>query len=249
MQHDAGSAIITFMRPYAKLSEIYDHGWADFSRRYVALLEEIFAERSLYPHDILDLACGTGTLAVELARRGYRVHGLDISPQMIEKARKKASDLGGVTFAKGNIARFQMRDRFDVVTCTFDAVNYLTQSEDAGNMFRCAARCLRKGGLLVFDSNTRHLYLSYQAETNKQEIDGTSFTQSCRFNRRQNIATTTFEFPDGTIEVHRQRPYDYKDFGPLLSAAGLQVLQLFSWFDRSPAGSDTEKLFCLARKM
>ncbi len=116
------------------------------------------------------------------------------------------------------------------------------------SVLRRAYGCMRPSGLLVFDSNTTQLYLNYQQETNKNELDGISFTQSCRFNPAKNIAETTFEFSDGTIEIHRQRPYEYKDLGPMLSRTGFQVIHLFSWFNRSPYTSKTEKLFCVAQK-
>lgn len=228
---------------------MYDQGWADFSLCYANLLENIFTQRNIVPQHILDLACGTGILAIELVRRGYRVHGIDSSPEMITRAKSKVSGSELATFELGDMTRFRTNRMYDIVVCAFDSINYLINRTDVNSMFECAVDCLNTSGLLIFDSNTRHLYQTYQGESNKRELGGVSFIQSCRFNRKQNIAVTSFEFADGTREIHRQRPYDYKDLGPLLAASGLQVIELFSWFNRSPADADTEKLFFLAQKM
>jgi SAM-dependent methyltransferase len=239
---------VTVIRPYEHLSEVYDSGWSDFSKQYGILIAELLRERSVSQARVLDLACGTGALAIDLARRGHTVHGIDKSPEMIKIARVKAKGLTNVLFDVQDMTKFKVPGKFDLVTCTFDSVNYLLDAADVQRMFRRAAASLLDRGLLIFDSNTRNLYVSHSDETQKQELHGQFIIQHCTYNPVQNEATTVFSFQDGAYEVHRQRPYDLEELNLMLANAGLTIAHLFSWFDNTPYSNKTEKLFCVAEK-
>lgn len=236
------------MKTYSRLSQVYDLGWGDFSKQYVGLVNGLLQERSITRARILDLACGTGTLAIELAHSGHFVHGLDISPEMIDIAQSKSSRLLNVSFEVADMTRFQVEGKFDLVSCTFDSINYLMRTSDLRAMLSRVARSLNHAGLFVFDSNTRRLYRSYQRERLKRELGGQSFIQYCTYDPIKNKAMVEFTFSDGTLEVHKQRPYELRELKPLLSAAGLNMVRVFSWFDSQPYSSKTEKLFCVAEK-
>jgi len=102
---------------------------------------------------LLDLACGTGKHALELARMGFRVAGSDQSAGMLKQAAEN--------FAKGRLPgefypqSFQTADAigrtFTVVTSMFSAVNYLTTLRDLSLALRAVGRLLEPGGLFLFD--------------------------------------------------------------------------------------------------
>jgi SAM-dependent methyltransferase len=236
------------MQPYERLSQVYDSGWSDFSRRYAALIAALLKERGGGRGRVLDLACGTGALTVELAQRGHTVHGIDSSPQMIARARAKSENLSRVSFDVQDMVGFKVAGKFDLVTCTFDSVNYLLGLNEVATMFRRVSAVLRPGGLFIFDTNTRKLYISHLDETQKHVLEGQHFIQHCTYEPVRNEAITTFSFEDGFYEIHRQRPYDLEDLEPALVNTGLTILHLFSWFDRTPYSGKTEKLFCVAEK-
>ena len=224
-------------------------GWGDFSIQYVSLLNELLEERSLAQARILDIACGTGILALELAQCGYIVHGIDISREMINVVKSKSIGLSNLSFDIQDMVRFNVDGKFDLVACTFDSINYIHRLGDLHKMFFRVASVLHERGLFVFDSNTKQLYLSHSDETQKREINGQSFIEHCTYDSMRNEATITFSFPDGTYEIHKQRPYDYDELAPLLRIAGLDVIDLFSWFHRIPYTSNTAKLFCVAERV
>jgi ubiquinone/menaquinone biosynthesis C-methylase UbiE len=236
------------LKPYERLSQVYDLGWGDFSIQYVSLIDRLLRERGITQANILDIACGTGILAIELAKSGHIVHGIDISPKMINAAKSKSAGLSNLSFDIQDMVRFEVDGKFDIVTCTFDSINYIRKMNDLRNMLSHVASVLNRKGLFVFDSNTKHLYLSHSNKTQKQELDCQSFLQHCRYDSTRNIATTVFSFSDGTYEIHRQRPYDYDELSPLLDREGFRVLQLSSWFESIPYSSNTPKLFCVAEK-
>jgi SAM-dependent methyltransferase len=234
--------------PYERLSQVYDAGWGDFSIQYVGLINELLQERGLTPARILDLACGTGTLAVELAQCGYAVRGMDISPEMIGIAKSKSIGLSNLSFEVQDMICFNIEGKFDLVTCTYDSINYIRKLSDLRKMLFRVNSVLHKQGLFIFDSNTKELYLSHADETQKRELNGQSFIQHCSYNSTRNVATTVFSFSDGTYEIHKQRPYGYDELIPLLTRAGFKVVHLFSWFERMPYALKTPKLFCVAEK-
>nr|MQY58812.1 class I SAM-dependent methyltransferase [Clostridia bacterium] len=59
--------------PYQRLSQIYDEGWSYFADSYFGLVKELFVDDYSFDRRVLDVACGTGTLALKLARQGFSV--------------------------------------------------------------------------------------------------------------------------------------------------------------------------------
>ena len=237
------------LKPYERLSRFYDAGWGDFAVHYVSLVNELLQERHIVKARVLDLACGTGILAIGLSQSGHIVRGIDISPEMIEVAKSKTAGLPGISFDVGDMVAFDFDGEFDLVTCTFDSINYVRNFRDIRKLFSCISAAICDKGLFLFDSNTQHLYLRHSDELLKRDIDGESFLHKCSFDSKRNLATNAFSFSDGTSEIHQQRPYSYDELEPLLENAGFHVLQLFSWFERIPYSSNSPKFFCVAEKL
>lgn len=236
------------LKIYERLSQVYDFDWGKFSEKYLSLIAELLEERGIKRARILDLACGTGTLAVELAKLGHHVHGIDISPEMIEKANSKSAGLANLTFEVQDMTGFSVGDRFDLVTYTFDSINYLVTPDSVEQTFCRVAGALRKSGLFIFDSNTDRLYRNRHKGTQPRELGGESFVQKCIYDEEIMEAKTIFEFSDGAVEIHTQRPYDLLELKPLLSEAGLQVIHTFADFDKKPFDSGSERLICVAQR-
>ena len=138
------------IKPYERLSTVYDPGWSDFSKQYIDLISELLTERGITQARILDIACGTGTLAVELAKCGHVVHGIDSSREMIRIARSKATGLSNITFDIQDMVQFSIDRTFDLVTCTFDSINYIRKMNHLRELFFRIASVLHKGGLFIF---------------------------------------------------------------------------------------------------
>jgi SAM-dependent methyltransferase len=236
------------MRVYERLSQVYDLDWGRFAEQYLSLVDRILDECGVNQARIVDLACGTGILAISLGRQGHIVRGIDMSRDMIAVAKSKAVDLPNVSFKVGDMTRFAVRDEFDLITCTFDSLNYVLNIDDVEAMFVRVAASLKRSGRFVFDSNTRQLYMSIGEGSEKKQLGNQSFVQKWGYDPVRNEATTTFEFADGSKEIHRQRPYDLSELGPVLAKAGLRAVETWSRFDKSPYDEQSKRLFCLAKK-
>jgi SAM-dependent methyltransferase len=98
---------------------------------------------------ILDIGCGTGKHADLLDKQGYKMHGIDISETMLEKAISNYGEK--LSFSKGDIRNFQIDKTFDVVTSLFHVMSYQTNNEDLEAAFKTVYAHLNPGGYFIFD--------------------------------------------------------------------------------------------------
>jgi SAM-dependent methyltransferase len=231
---------------YRRLSEIYDLGWGPWSQQYVQVLADWLEQEGLGSAQVLDLGCGSGLVAGGLAALGHQVVGLDSSPAMIERAR--AAELSGARFDVQDMAQCTWPHPFDLVSCTFDAFNYLLTETRVESFFAHVARLLAPGGLLVFDANTDRLYAAHHSGTHAREVGGQRFTQACHYDAQTRLASTVFTFDDGATERHLQRAWDLSDLRAPLEQAGFQVVAAMADVVGEPYRDNSERLLCVARK-
>jgi 2-polyprenyl-3-methyl-5-hydroxy-6-metoxy-1,4-benzoquinol methylase len=100
---------------------------------------------------ILDAGCGIGSHALELARRGYAVSGVDLSPQFIAEAQRRARRAAlPVSFKVGDILALSAAETYDAILCR-GVLNDLLDDASRREVFRSFARVLRSRGVLVLD--------------------------------------------------------------------------------------------------
>ncbi len=227
------------MKIYERLSQVFDLGWGTWTEQCSKYIEQLLIEFNKPHAKVLDIACGTGILAINLARKGYFVHGIDISPEMVAKARSKSAGIPNVSFVVDDMTGFRAQESFDLVTCTFDSLNYLTDLCSVKAMLHCVASSLCESGLFMFDSNTEPRYIEMDKGSKQVLLDRESFTVECKYDSVKKQATTVFSFSDGSTEVHVQRPYDLLELGPALSETGFEVLKTASWFDNRSYNADS----------
>ena len=140
---------------YGGIAGHYDvHGWDWYARTYGARLLALLRERGLAPGaSILDAGCGTGSLALMLAHEGYRVTGVDFSPEMI--ARAKAKDTAGeVDWRIGDITSLRLGATFNAVVSVADVFNHLESLDEWEAALRGFTDHLCPGGLVCVDAMT-----------------------------------------------------------------------------------------------
>jgi SAM-dependent methyltransferase len=101
---------------------------------------------------VVDIACGTGPHLIRLARRGYRMTGLDLSPDNVAFLSERAARRGlDVTVVQADMARFRLPRPVDAAICMQDSQGHLLTNEALVAHLRATARSLKRGGLYVFD--------------------------------------------------------------------------------------------------
>lgn len=150
------------MEPYNKLASIYDGIEADeHSLRMADYCREIFRRFVVRPTCGLDLCCGTGTALVVFSDWGIKMSGLDRSKSMLSVAARKTRGRG-IPLYRMSLPTFRIPEpatprktrQFDVITCFYDSLNYLSSARQLQTAFRSVYRHLRPAGWFIFDMNT-----------------------------------------------------------------------------------------------
>ena len=228
------------------------------------------------PRRALDLACGTGTLAVALAEDGWQTFGLDQSEAMLVFAREKAraAGVGGrASFVQGDIRALPASDRrpapgatarqdrewrssFDLVTCIYDSLNYLLAEEDLARCFAGVSAALAPGGLFVADMNTRYFLEHDWPAFEADERVGFIQVAHSRFDPAASTSTmrlTGFVGDDERgyerfDETHVERAYPPDTVATLLGDAGLRVEAAYECFTFQPHHPRSQRIAWVARR-
>jgi SAM-dependent methyltransferase len=218
---------------YAPLAGVYDLFTAHHRHdQWLARIEALARRHGLRGRRVLDVGCGTGKSFLPLVRRGYRVTGCDISPEMLAEARRAAPD--HVRLVEADMRDLPDLGRFDLVTCLDDAVNYLLGDDDLTRALTSMAGALAADGLLVFDTNTLATYRSdYTGAQVVQDEDvfvcwrGEGVDEGPDGDRRARATIEIFRRTDEgawerTRSVHRQRHRSRSEVEQALRDSGLR---------------------------
>jgi ubiquinone/menaquinone biosynthesis C-methylase UbiE len=137
------------MESYRNFARFYDAAMGDRAKM-AGRLRQLISQHKPDAETILELACGTGAMMGQLSE-AYEVSGLDLSAEMLSVARKK---LPRAEFFEGDMVAFDVGKSFDVIICSFDAINHVLNFSDWKRVFRGVERHLLSGGLFVFDMIT-----------------------------------------------------------------------------------------------
>jgi len=248
---------------YNEFARFYVRGdWPRYSARMARMLPGVLEHFGLWPRNVLDLACGEGTFALSMAKRGLRVTGVDLSPEMLEIARGRAAKEGlKVRFVQQDMRSLSLRGRFDLVTCWFDSLNYLLEMNDLAQAFAGVSRVLDKNGLFIFDVNTiRALAVEWVGEPCYVHLDSrdlflASVPQYDPATRIASLHITGFAREnEGWLrvdEVHRERGYTLKEIRQCLKRAGLRELACWASLDKmeKPRRSSVRVWFVVSRQL
>lgn len=124
----------------------------------------------------LDVGCGTGRAFRPLLRRGWQVHGLDLSPAMLELAAREGG--GDVPLGVADMRELPLLGAFDLVLSLNDSVNYVLGDDDLVLALTGMRANLAENGLLIFDVNSSSTYESGYSETREVEHEGARWVWS-----------------------------------------------------------------------
>lgn len=221
---------------YSKFAKVYTAGsYPAYSRFMAERLPDTLGRLNYRAKNILDLACGEGTFALEAEELGFEVTGVDKSEEMVEIARKKASQKdSGANFLQGDMRELNLEaGEFDLVTSWFDSMNYLLTEFDFKKTLKTAYDHLVSGGFFIFDVNTIHgLREEWQKEECYVQRDDSEIFEIHRTNynpsrRIAELKITFFSSEAGKWErheeVHKERGFKLRRIEELASDVGFEV--------------------------
>lgn len=238
-----------YARYYDLLYRDKDYG---AEAEYVAAL---IRDHSPQARRVLELGCGTGSHAEQLARMGFSVHGVDLSENMVERARARKGRLSPeladrLSFAVGDARTTRSGETYDVVISLFHVMSYQTANADQDAAFETAGVHLDAGGLFLFDFWYGPAVLTQKPEVRikRLEDEQVKITRIAEPVMRPNenvvdVGYTVFveEKKSGTVqqvrEIHSMRYL----FLPEIQRCGLGQFSIASanaWMTHRPLGAD-----------
>lgn len=244
------------MARYDDFAWFYDRYWSEeFHSAAFPILELIWLDRVPPGSRILDVCCGTGSLAALLTARGHRVTGVDISPEMLQYAGRNAPT---AEFAVADAASFHLPGGYHAAVSTFDSLNHLLEPAALEAAFGNIAAALRPGGLLAFDMLLEQGYQTRWGECfalvrddHVLTVTGAAFDSRSRIAR---LAITMFRLLEGgwrrsdvTIE---ERCYSPGEISAALERTGFGELLCYDAGDLGMAGQLGEgRSFFVTRRL
>jgi SAM-dependent methyltransferase len=239
-------------RSYRALAYLYDRfmeeaPYAD----WVEYAEAEWGSKQNLPLTVVDLACGTGTLSVLLAKAGYQVIGIDLSEEMLAVASEKAREQKlSLVLYQQDMRSFVLAQQVDAIICFCDSLNYLTSSIDVQQTFGRVYEALMPGGKFLFDMHSlqkiNHVFANHTFAYSDEDI---SYIWQCEHEGIDQVAhDLTIFVKEGELyrkfeELHVQKGYAQKEVVKWLGEAGFFDIQVSSEFGKKSAERKSERLF------
>lgn len=180
---------------YRWLAQYYDELFQPFRPPIDAARKRVLARILPSVETACELACGTGTTALVLARKGIKVYAVDLAPLMCRLTREKAHRVGlRVRVLRADMRRFRLPEPVDLITCEYDAINHLPRTADLRLVAKAAERALRPGGHFFFDVNNSRGFERYWSGTVWIEKPGVAVVMRNGHNRHADRAWSEIEW-------------------------------------------------------
>nr|WP_245203547.1 methyltransferase domain-containing protein [Ammoniphilus resinae] len=205
---------------------------------------------------VIDLACGTGTISIELARRGYEVTSIDLSDDMLAVTYDKAQQSGvNVQLLCQDMREFIVPSSADAVVCFCDSLSYLTTPLDVEQTFCHVWQALKPGGIFLFDVHSVYKIQAFYGDQTFALADSDiSYIWQCDWDGASQVThELTFFVQEGGYykrfeEVHQQRGYTVEEIEHWLRKAGFDHIMCTADFTDEPPRETSERLFFTAMK-
>jgi SAM-dependent methyltransferase len=230
-----------------------DGSGADAEEDSEAALEE---ERNL----VVELGCGTGSFTQVLKNKGYDIMGIDLSPEMLDLARKKSAEAGlDIMYLEQDMRELDLYCTAGTIVSVCDSINYVLEDDEVIETFKLVNNFLYPEGVFIFDFNTLHKYRDVIGDTTIAENrEDCSFIWDNYYHEDEHINEydlTIFarcsdedEVFRRSVETHYQRGYTLDEMKGFVEAAGLIFVIAIDADTHGEPGDDSERIYIVARE-
>lgn len=246
------------MSIYENFATVYDTFMENIPYdKWLIYIEKIWQKFNLTPKLIADIGCGTGNITIPLAKKGYDLIGIDLSFQMLDKAKEKALNQNlDILFLQQDMTQFELFGTVDCIISLCDSVNYILEEKELLTFFKLVNNYLEPKGLFIFDINTIYKFEHILGDNSfSQTTENSAYTLENYFDKEeminefytnffiQNKKTGLYERFE---EIHYEKAYTIQKIKSLLNQAGLKILGIYDecTFDKPSAKS--QRVFFVA---
>lgn len=245
--------------------------YGDFAYYYDMLTENVdydkrceyicglLAENGVSEGILLDLACGTGTLSLMFAEKGYDVVGVDGSEEMLTQAQVKKIETGAdVIFLCQRMEELDLFGTVNAAVSTLDSINHVTDEDTVKEIFRRVSLFMEDKGIFVFDVNTPYkhrkilgdntfiydldeVYCVWQNSTDENLVTTISLDL---FEKDEEDEETYYRYS----EEFSERAYELDDIKSWLEDCKFEVLAVYEEMTKQSVSDKTQRAVFVARK-
>ena len=243
------------MNAYHALAGSYDRLTNDVDYGAVVdFYKQILEREGLSPRTAVDLACGTGSVAILLAESGMTVTAVDMSADMLCQAQQKAGNLP-ITFVCQKLQMLHLPRAVDLAVCALDSMDYITNPIHCQIAIHKIYRALNPGGCFIFDVNTPEKLKAMDDQVFLDEDDDVYCVWRGSFDQDTNICSYGMDLfqRQGAVwnrsfEEHQEYAYSQEQLVGYLKQAGFTNIEVYA--DRcfeAPAEGE-QRIYLKARK-
>jgi len=220
---------------------------------------KIFAER--YGNEILEIGIGTGRLAIELAKNGNNVTGIDCSQEMLNVGQKKAKENNlNIKFIRSDMRSFDIGNKYDLIIIPVNTITHLLTLNDIESFFGCVKKHLKENGRFVIDFLNpimEHLPKEFGEEfsfnTYKLPENGATIEvyAKSKYHREKQITEFKLSYRINNQEVHNEilemRMFFPQELDGYVRFNGFEIEEKYGSYDLSEFNSTSSKQIIVAK--
>jgi ubiquinone/menaquinone biosynthesis C-methylase UbiE len=245
------------MNAYENLAVSYDRLTNDVD--YEATVDfywQILAREGLSPRTAVDLACGTGSVALLLAKKGLQVIGVDLSEDMLCQANQKAQEQNAeVHFVCQSLQALRLARGVDLAVCALDSLDYITEPRDCQEAIRRIYRVLNPGGCFIFDVNTPEKLRAMDGQVFLDEDEDVYCVWRGEFEEENNVCSYAMDLfqRQGNVwvrsfEEHCEYAYSAQQLVGFLKDAGFTSIRVYADRRFEAPREGEQRIYLKARK-
>ena len=245
------------MEAYRNLAVSYDRLTSDVDyEAVVAFYRRILQSEGLQPRTAVDLACGTGSVALILAKEGLQVTAVDMSEDMLCVAAQKAQELENPPrFVCQKLQTLRLPRGVDLAVCALDSMDYITDPRDCEETIRRVYKVLNPGGCFIFDVNTPEKLRAMDGQVFLDEDDDVYCVWRGEFDEETNICSYGMDLFQRvgdrwqrSFEEHREYAYSARQLTGWLKAAGFTSVRVYGDRKMKAPEPGEQRIYIKARK-
>ena len=245
------------MNAYHNLALSYDSLTMDVDYdAVVAFYMEILRQEGLQPRTAADLACGTGSVALRLAKMGMQVTAVDMSEEMLCVASQKAQQMDKPPqFVCQMLQDLRLPRGVDLAVSALDGIDYILDPGDCEKAIQRVYKALNPGGCFIFDVNTPEKLRAMDGQVFLDENEDTFCVWRGEFDQEHNICSYGMDLFQRrgemwlrSFEEHREYAYSVEQLTGYLKRAGFTGIRVYGDRRLDCPNETDQRIYLKARK-